>query len=69
MSEAKYYAIGCILSDIPGSNCTPFEICKLTQNEINQHQADICNLSFKTRVFPNFLKIAKVITRPYLIKS
>ena len=66
LGSVKYYVIGCILSDIPGSNCIPFEICKLTQNEINQHLADICNLSFKTRVFPNFLKIAKVITRPYL---
>ena len=37
------------------------KICKLTQIEISQHLADKFNLSFKIGIFPDSLKIAKVI--------
>ena len=39
----------------------PIKICKLTQIEISQHLADKFNLSFKIGIFPDSLKIAKVI--------
>ena len=44
-----------------GPNIIPLKILKLTQNEISQHLANIFKLSFKTEVFPDSLKIAKVI--------
>ena len=44
-----------------GPNSIPLKILKLTQNEISQHLAHIFNLSFMTGVFPDSLKIAKVI--------
>ena len=41
---------------------------KLTQNEVSQHLADIFNLSFKTGVFLDSLKIANISLKiaPYL---
>ena len=44
-----------------GPNSIPLKILKLTQNEISQHLVHIVNLTFKTGVFPDSLKIAKVI--------
>ena len=63
-SNAKIDAIIPSLSSnkSTGPNCIPLKICKLTQIEISQHLADIFNLSFKTGVFPDSLKIAKVIS-------
>ena len=49
-------------SESTGPNSIPFKILKLTQNEISQHLSPIFNLSFKTWVFPDSLKIAKVIS-------
>ena len=49
-------------SESTGPNSIPFKILKLTQNEISPHLSPIFNLSFKTRVFPDSLKIAKVIS-------
>ena len=46
---------------LTGPNSIPLKTLKLTQNEISQHLAHIFSLSFKTGVFPDSLKIAKVI--------
>ena len=44
-----------------GSNSIPAKVLHLLQNQISNHLATICNLSFSTGVFPTILKEAKVI--------
>ena len=44
-----------------GSNSIPAKVLHLLQNQISNHLATICNLSFSTGVFPAILKTAKVI--------
>ena len=43
-----------------GSNSIPAKVLHLLQNQISNHLATICNLSFSTGVFPAILKTAKV---------
>ena len=44
-----------------GPNSIPAKVLHLLQNQISNHLATICNLSFSTGVFPVILKTAKVI--------
>ena len=44
-----------------GPNSIPTKVLHLLQDQISNHLATICNLSFSTGVFPDFLKTAKVI--------
>ena len=62
-SKAEIDAIISLLNNnkSTGPNSIPLEILKLTQNEVSQYVAHIFNLSFKTGVFPDSLKIAEVI--------
>ena len=45
-----------------GPNSIPTKVLHLLQDQISNHLATICNLSFSTGVFPAILKTAKVIT-------
>ena len=45
-----------------GSNSIPTKVLHLLQDQISNHLATICNLSFSTGVFPAILKTAKVIS-------
>ena len=62
-SKAEIYAITSFLNSNKsrGPNSIPLKIFNLTQNEISQNLADIFNLSFKTIVFLDYFKIAKMI--------
>ena len=44
-----------------GPNSIPTKVLHLLQDQISNHLATICNLSFSTGVFPAILKTAKVI--------
>ena len=44
-----------------GSNNIHFKILKLIENHLSQHLVDILNLSFKTGIFLDSLKIAKKV--------
>ena len=44
-----------------GPNSIPIKVLHLLQDQISNHLATICNLSFSTGVFPAVLKTAKVI--------
>ena len=44
-----------------GPNSIPTKVLHLLQEQISNHLATICNLSFSTGAFPDFLKTAKVI--------
>ena len=45
-----------------GPNSIPTKVLHLLQDQISNHLATVCNLSFSTGVFPAILKTAKVIT-------
>ena len=45
-----------------GPNSIPTKVLHLLQDQISNHLATICNLSFSTGVFPAILKTAKVIS-------
>ena len=45
-----------------GSNSIPTKVLHLLQDQISNHLATVCNLSFSTGVFPAILKTAKVIS-------
>ena len=44
-----------------GPNSIPTKVLHLIQDQISNHLATICNLSFSTGVFPTILKTAKVV--------
>ena len=44
-----------------GSNSIPAKVLHLLQDQISNHLATVCNLSFSTGIFPAFLKTTKVI--------
>ena len=44
-----------------GPNSIPTKVLHLLQDQISNHLATICNLSFSTGVFPAILKTAEVI--------
>ena len=44
-----------------GPNSIPTKVLHLLQDQISNHLATICNLSFSSGVFPAFLKTTKVI--------
>ena len=44
-----------------GPNSIPTKVLHLIQDQISNHLATICNLSFSTVVFPTILKTAKVV--------
>ena len=44
-----------------GPNSIPTKVLLLLQDQISNHLATICNLSFSTGVFPGIMKTAKVI--------
>ena len=44
-----------------GPNSIPTKVLHLLQDQISNHLATICNLSFSTGVFPAILKTARVI--------
>ena len=45
-----------------GPNSIPTKVLHFLQDQISNHLATICNLSFSTGVFPAILKTAKVIS-------
>ena len=59
--EEIYRVISLNTNKSGGPNSIPTEVLHLLQDQISNHLATICNLSFSTGVFPTILKTAKVV--------